>query len=150
MAPLTLNDIMDFMMRDKEERAQEREKDKEEIRNMISDGVKIEVEKTVKPFQEKQALVEKAQDDLMQQFKEMVEEVKVIKNQVHTSGSNQDFPPLPQPNSQVSMCVAQPRNSLSVQKNIAQPHETFYQDPEVAEIISLGLHRIDRDDLERI
>ena len=41
---LTLQDIMDFMKSEKEARALEREQDKKELNDMISKGVKKEVE----------------------------------------------------------------------------------------------------------
>ena len=54
MVQLTLVDIMDFMKRDKEERAIESERDKEEIKEMMNSGVNAEVKKTLKPIQERQ------------------------------------------------------------------------------------------------
>ena len=50
MAPLTLEDIMDFLKKEKVERAEEREADKKEITEMISTGVKSEVEIKLKPI----------------------------------------------------------------------------------------------------
>ena len=45
---------MDFMKRDREERAIESERDKEEIKEMMNSGVNAEVKKTLKPIQERQ------------------------------------------------------------------------------------------------
>lgn len=83
MAPLTLEDIMEFMKKDKEERTQWRENDKEKIKNMISSGVKDKVEKIFKPIQERQDGVERTQEDMKGQFKQMVDEVKQLKSNLH-------------------------------------------------------------------
>ena len=83
MAPLTLEDIMEFMKKDKEERTQWRENDKEKIKNMISSGVKDKVEKIFKPIQERQDGMERTQEDMKGQFKQMVDEVKQLKSNLH-------------------------------------------------------------------
>ena len=46
---VSLDDIMNFMKKEKEDRAKERESDKEEIKDMILNGVKEEVEKNINP-----------------------------------------------------------------------------------------------------
>ena len=56
---------------------------------MISSGVKEEVENSMKPIQERQNGVEKAQADIKEQFREMVEEVKELKSNLQNpSNSN--------------------------------------------------------------
>ena len=45
---------MNFMKNDKEERTKERERDKEELKKIISQGVKDEVATALKPMQERQ------------------------------------------------------------------------------------------------
>ena len=70
MAP-TLEDVMNFMMKDKEERAKERESDKQEIKELMTSGVKAEVTAAIQPIQERKLLVENVQVDMVKQFKGM-------------------------------------------------------------------------------
>ena len=49
--PLSLEDLMAFMKNDKEERIKEREKDKIELKELISHGVKEEATTALKPMQ---------------------------------------------------------------------------------------------------
>ena len=73
-----LEDIMDFMRKDKEERAIEREKDKKEIRNMIIDGVKEQVKKAIAPIKDRQDSLEDAQAGIREQFTDLLNQVKVL------------------------------------------------------------------------
>ena len=50
---------------------------------MISSGVKDKVEKIFKPIQERQDGVERTQEDMKGQFKQMVDEVKQLKSNLH-------------------------------------------------------------------
>ena len=58
-------------MKEKEDRAKEREKDKEEIKDMIISGVKEEIQKNIKPLEEKQNLLETAKAEFKEKFEEM-------------------------------------------------------------------------------
>ena len=142
--PLTLDDIMNFMTKDKEERAKEREADKQEIKELISKGVKDEVEAAMEPIKERQLQVEKVQDEMQREFKGMLEEVREFRNQITTS-SNQHFPGLPQPESSLPSQI-----SSGQVVSVKQSEET-----EVKKIISLarrtvGLHKINQADLRRM
>jgi putative protein kinase ArgK-like GTPase of G3E family len=64
--PLSLEDLMEFMKNDKEERTKERERDKKELKELISQGVKDEVTTALKPMQERQKHLEGVQSDMMQ------------------------------------------------------------------------------------
>ena len=68
----------------------ERESDKEEIKNLISSGVKVET--NLKPIQARQDLMEKAQADMSDHFKDMVEEVKELKSQLQKPSTNSQEP----------------------------------------------------------
>ena len=63
--PLSLEDIMNFMMKDKEERARERENDKQEIKELIFNGVKTEVLAALQHMQERQLEVESVQGNML-------------------------------------------------------------------------------------
>ena len=76
---------MEFMQKEKAERALEREQDKKEIKEMISDGVKKEVEASIQPLKEKQALLESDQVDMKNQFSDILKEVKEIKTQLEST-----------------------------------------------------------------
>ena len=157
--PLTLDDIMDFMRRDKEERVSEREKDKQEIKEMISSGVKAEVTAAIQPIQERQLQVEHSQADMLSQFKVVLEEVKVIKEQFTElkAGSNSGFPVLaPSRQRPTQGQQEQVENTMRQHTGIAgSSRGTDEEDVKVREIISLarrtvGLHKIDKDDLKRM
>ena len=59
--PVSLEDLMEFLQKEKAERAVERAEDKKELMAMISLGVKKEVEASMGPVQERQAVMEKEQ-----------------------------------------------------------------------------------------
>ena len=67
MSP-TLEDLFQFMKSDKEERARERGKDKQEIKDLISQGVKTEVQSLLNPMQERVKVVEDTQESMMDQL----------------------------------------------------------------------------------
>ena len=93
MSTVSLDDIMDFMRKDKEARAKERESDKLELKNMISEGVKLEVQNTIKPLQDKQEMLESAQADMKDKFGELCEMVKDLKSKVETPSRTEKLAP---------------------------------------------------------
>jgi hypothetical protein len=142
---LTLEDLMNFMKKDKEERAVERETDKDELKQLISRGVKDEVEAVIGPMKDKQEQLEQVQSDMQRGFSEVMAEVKDIRKQlantrveshVSTSSSSGQLP---------SYSQAAPA--------VPTHHESV--DDKLNEIISLGrrtvgLSRIDHEDLVRM
>ena len=81
---------MDFMRKDKEERA---EKDKQEIRHMIIDGVKEEVKKAIAPIMDRQDSLDGAQADMRQQFTNLIDQVKVLESKLSApSGTRPSWP----------------------------------------------------------
>ena len=94
---------MAFLLAEKEARKQEKEEEKiarskerkedmEEIKAMIQAGVKQEVQVAVIPLQERLDLQEKNNRELKEQFSEVLEEVKTLRESVKTS---EEFPFLP-------------------------------------------------------
>lgn len=79
---------MEFRKKEKEDRAKEREADKEEIRNMITKGVREEVQSNIKSFQDKQEVLEFDQEDMKEKFDELVEVVKNLQSKVETPQTN--------------------------------------------------------------
>ena len=79
---LTLEDLMNFMKNDKEKRAVERERDKEELKQILSKGVKEEVEAMIGPIKDKQEQLEQVQRDMHKGFSEVMAEVKDIRKQL--------------------------------------------------------------------
>ena len=100
--PLSLDDIMEFMKNDKEEKARERERDKKELKELISLGVKDEVATALKPIQERQRHLEGVQSDMLQEFKDMIEEVREMKNSIQSNRAGQ-FPSLPRQSVQTAL-----------------------------------------------
>ena len=99
----TNQDIMAFLLAEKEARKQEKEEEKiarskerkedmEEIKAMIQAGVKQEVQVAVIPLQERLDLQEKNNRELKEQFSEVLEEVKTLRESVKTS---EEYPFLP-------------------------------------------------------
>ena len=139
---LTLDDLMTFMKRDKEERAMEREKDKQELKQLISKGVKDEVEAAIEPIKEKQVQLEQVQTDMQNGFSEVMAEVKNIKEQLANKGQSQVWS-----SSSVGQFVGQPY--------AAEPVAANGVDDKMTEVISLGrrtvgLFKIDQSDLDRM
>ena len=83
---------MEFMQKEKVERAIEREQDKREIKEMISAGVKKEVENSVKPLKEKQAQLENDQESIKKQFSDVLKEIKEVKTQLQSTSSESILP----------------------------------------------------------
>ena len=88
---------MEFMKNDKEERSKERERDKKELKELISQGVKEEVAAALKPLQERQRNLEGVQSDLTEEVRYIKDEFVLMKERVK---EQQDFPALPQPHGQ--------------------------------------------------
>ena len=97
----TNQDIMAFLMaekearaREKEEerlaRAKERQEDMEQIKVLIVSGVKEEVQEAVEPLKERLQLQEKETSELKQQFSDVMKEVQALK-----STNSDHFPALP-------------------------------------------------------
>ena len=151
--PLTLDDLMKFMQDEKAERAHERERDKQEIKEMISNGVKKEIEAVLAPVQEKQQLMEKTQDHLKVQFLNVLQEVKDLKEQLN---KQQTFPLLQEPSSASSLTPSgTPRFACLekiIDKNLSRVVSA--EERQIRTLASearkiLGLHRINMEDVER-
>ena len=95
MSSVSLDDIMEFMRKEKEDRAKERESDKLEFKNMIRQGVKEEVQNTVKPLQDKQEILESAQADMKEKFGELFKAVKDLKSKVEAPSEIAEVAPKP-------------------------------------------------------
>ena len=145
MAP-TIEDLFEFMKQDRVERAKERERDKQEIKELVSQGINTEVKSLLTPLEERVLSVENTQANVMSQLKEIVEDMKGFKEQLVDcdKAGDKDRVRLGQG---VPASVA-PRN---VESSGAVDHE----EEKVSEIISharrtVGLDRIDKTDLERM
>ena len=83
MAPTpTIEDLFEFLKKDKADRAQEREKDKKELQALISESVKSEVKSLIDPVSERVSSVEKDQENMSNQLKLISEELEVVKNEL--------------------------------------------------------------------
>ena len=139
-----LEDIMDFMRKDKEERALEREKDKQEIRNMIIDGVKEEVKKAIAPIKDRQDSLEEAQAGMRDQFTDLLDQVKVLTTKLSA------------PSGTAPSSWPAPLGPYSGQSHTGARVEDYQDiDTEIAEIIdharrTIGLYKIDAADLARM
>ena len=145
---VSLEDIMNFMKKDKEERAKEREADKDEIRNIIKSGVNKEVEENLQPIQEKQNLLEAAQSNILEKFNEMAETVQDLKTKLYSPSrpTDQATPP-----SWPTELVSKSGQS----DDLAESRALEYSDQQVADIISVarrtvGLSKIDFEGLNRM
>ena len=132
---------MEFMMKEKEDRAKEREADKEEIRNMIIRGVREEVQSNIKSFQDRQEALESNQADLKEKFEELVEVVKDLQSKAGAKVSRSHSEPSPPVNRVDYLTEQVPQGGC--------------QDPKVKEIIDMawrtvGLCSIDSEDLARM
>ena len=144
---------MEFMMKEKADRALEREQDKKELQEMISTGVKKEVEASIKPVKERQATLEGEQENMKKQFSEVLKEVKEIKTQLQVGSSNSgSFPGLPKPKE-----VQQGFGGAYDKPPQAQGEEGLSGDlqEKLRKVSStarrtVGLHRIDSGDLVRM
>ena len=135
MAP-TIEDLFEFMRKDKEERAKEREKDKQELKELISQGVQNEVKSLINPLEKRVQGMEDSHENVMNKLEDMSEQMKNFRVQLETQGK-EDFRPV----------VNYPTQELG--------EEGTADVDKITEIISLarrtvGLHRIDNSDLERM
>ena len=145
---VSLEDIMNFMKKDKEERAKEREADKKEIKNMISSGVKKEVEENLQPIKEKQNLLEATQSNMLEKFNEMAETVQDLKTKLYSPSRSTSQGASP---SWPTGLVSKPGQS----GDLPQSSDLEFSDQQVADIISVarrtvGLSKIDIEDLNRM
>ena len=164
MAPApTLEDLFEFLKKDKVERAQEREKDKAELKLLIQEGVKQEVSSLIKPIEDRVTNAEKAQVNLSEQFKVVSNELNNLKEQLKSRHSddphvhNIDHTTF---KGTLSSRVNSYKNSEKNKPRLSQPEvvtDTLANtnSNELCEIISLGrrtigLQRIDKVDLERM
>ena len=154
--PLTLEDVMDFMMKDKQERNVERESDKQEIRQLITEGVKNEVKAAIEPMQERQSQLESVQEEMIQQFKGMIKEVKDIKEHLESSSADSQVQTVQPTVVQPVQSGSQPRvNNIDGVTHLVRDSESGDKEAKVREIIfrsrrTLGLYRIGQDDLDRM
>ena len=144
--PVSLEDLMEFMQKEKAERALEREADKKELMTMISLGVKKEVEASIEPVKEKQAVLEKEQDEIKRQFSDVLSEMKDIKLQLQTTSSG-SVPCLPLAKD-VQVHGAGYGSAPLVQPTQCEEDQGGDQQARIRKVISmarrtLGLHRID-------
>ena len=89
MAP-TIEDLFEFMRKDKEERAREREKDKQELKELITQGVQNEVRGLLNPLEDRVQSMENSQTNVISQLREVTEEVKVLREQLQTQNRVED------------------------------------------------------------
>ena len=151
--PVSLDDLMEFMQKEKAERAVERAEDKKELMDMISLGVKKEVEASIEPVKVKQAVLEREQDELKKQFSDVLREVKDIKIQLKTN-SLESFPSL---SSTIDVQQVHGSGHGSVpllQGGQGQRDQGGDLQTRIRGVISmarrtLGLHRIDSGDLSQ-
>ena len=148
MSQVSLDDIMEFMRKEKEERAKEREADKLDIKNMIIKGVKEEVQNNIKPLQDKQEKLESAQADIKEKFGELFQMVKDLEFKVEAPNISAEVAPRPLN-----------KTSLANDQVTKSPNEEVPRsediDPRVAEIIDMarrtvGLCSIDSNELARM
>ena len=96
-----LNQVQEAREREKETelrtRAEERKEDMQKILEIISSGVKQEVNSLVKPLEERLANQEKVKQDMSRQLKTIMKELEVLNDDV----GKQEFPHLPDISGQV-------------------------------------------------
>ena len=142
--PASIDDIFEFLKKDKEERLKEKEKDRIELKQLISEGVKKEVASIIDPVTDRVKCVESVQESMEEKMKVMSDEIKELKDQLYAKTSvSRSVPDNQFPN----------RISESDTTSVGQANEVS---SELLEIISLGrrrtigLHKIDEADLERM
>ena len=140
MAPI-IEDLFEFMKKDKEERAKERVKDKQEIKELVSQGINAEVRSLLTPLEERVQCVENTQTNVMNQLREIVDDMRGFKEQLVLSDRNRA--------GQVQGVPA------AVPSRNVESDGAVENQEEVREIISharrtVGLDRIDSTDLGRM
>ena len=149
MAP-TIEDLFMFLKQDKKERAQEREQDKCELRELIKEGVQNEVKSLVAPVIERVSNVELEQENMSKQIKVISEELRELKEEL----KNRDAVSQSADHVQSSGQVLRPILANSDKSDLIQPRVNRVSS-DLLEIISLGrrtigLQKIDHADLERM
>ena len=135
MAP-TIEDLFEFMRKDKEERTKEREKDKQDLKELISQGVQNEIRSMINPLEERVQGIEDRHENVMSKLEDMSEQMKNFRVQLETQGKENVGP----------VIMKYPTQRLG---------EVRQEVDEITKIISLarrtvGLNRIDSSDLERM
>ena len=141
MAP-TIEDLFEFMRKDKEERAKEREKDKQELKELISQGVQNEVRSLLNPLEKRVQGMEDSHENVMNKLEDMQKQMKNFSVQLETQGKDSIRP--------VETVKHHLRGNAS---DISQGVEADVE--KITELISLarrtvGLYRIDSSDLDRM
>ena len=141
--PASIDDIFEFLKKDKEERLKEKEKDRIELKQLISEGVKKEVASIITPVTDRVKCVEGVQESVEEKMKVMSDEIKELKVQLYAKTSVSQSVPDNQ---------FQNRISESDSTSVGQANKVS---SDLLEIISLGrrtigLHKIDEADLERM
>ena len=141
--PASIDDIFEFLKKDKDERLKEKEKDRIELKQLISEGVKKEVASIITPVTDRVKCVEGVQESVEEKMKVMSDEIKELKVQLYAKTSVKQSVPDNQ---------FQNRISESDSTSVGQANKVS---SDLLEIISLGrrtigLHKIDEADLERM
>ena len=151
MAP-TIEDLFEFLKKDKIDRALGRETDKAELKELIRDGVKKEVLALINPIEERVAQAEKNQNTLCDQFSYVQKELVELKKRCHWLEND-----LRKVFSYKSLSAEQGVVSeIDISGNPSQANKDILSsDSELSEIISLGrrtigLYKIDESDLQRM
>jgi len=84
---------MIFMQEDKKERSKKREQDRQEMRELINNGVRKEVEAAIMPILEKQQLIEKEHETPKVEYDNILQAMKDIKEKL--SAEKKPFPHYP-------------------------------------------------------
>ena len=84
---------MIFMQEDKKERSKKREQDRQEMRELINNGVRKEVEAAIMPILEKQQLIEKEHETPKVEYDNILQAMKDIKEKL--SAEKKTFPHYP-------------------------------------------------------
>ena len=148
MAP-TIKDLFEFMRKDKEERAREREKDKQELKELITQGVQNEVRGLLNPLEDRVQSMENSQTNVISQLREVTEEVKVLREQMQTqSRVEDDHRAAPRQHQGLSEEV--PRSSSYSSENISSDQIDKIREIAALARRTVGLDRIDQSDLERM
>ena len=78
----TIEDLFKFLQQDKIDCAIEREKDKNDLKELIKQGVQNEVKALVEPVSERLSTVEQEQDNVSKQIKVISDELKELKEEL--------------------------------------------------------------------
>ena len=137
----TIEDLFEFMRKDKEERAKEREKDKQELKELISQGVQNEVRSLLNPLEKRVQGMEDSHENVMKKLEDMQKQMKNFSVQLETQGKESI-----RPIEAVKHHVRGNTSDISQEGGEAE---------KITELISLarrtvGLYRIDSSDLDRM